>query len=234
MRILSGCSYLLPNTYIMEPDELDSKFQTKLNNRFGDHINLAMAGAGNDYIARSIIDMVLRNNVEYAFVLWSGVSRIDIPLGNNVAQAIYDDYIFKKISYSQTWIYSGGYLGSWTSMKRSSISNLFRDCYKEDDPLFYTDRTLTNIITTISVLEANNVQYDMGFMYDPLSPENTEQSLGLLHSSPLMDKINWDKFIPNFPYEYGRHNNGFQKDKFHLLPNIMLDWLDTLKLKIDI
>ena len=46
-----------------------------------EYVNLSVRGSGNKWIAESIISYILDNqDVDYVFVNWSGLNRVDIPL----------------------------------------------------------------------------------------------------------------------------------------------------------
>jgi hypothetical protein len=72
MRIaVSGCSF----TYNSWPNFLDFHWQVT---------NLAWPGAGNKYIADSIIHATSINTYDLVLVMWSGITRLDFPVTKNI------------------------------------------------------------------------------------------------------------------------------------------------------
>ena len=84
---------------------------------------LARGGAGNAFIAQSILDN-LTPEVDKVFVLWSGLSRIDIPVPKQMEYQ-FDTYEHRSSTNDAVWLHSGGFGGSWHSRSRYPYTSGF-------------------------------------------------------------------------------------------------------------
>ena len=94
------------------------------------------------------------------------------------------------------------------------VRDFFHKQYISATPRYLTDLSLLSIIQTQSYLEANNIQYNMKFIYDiyaDWSSSKLEPNLGSIDTtSPFMTKVNWDKFQSKNNltlYEFARDTN---------------------------
>jgi len=220
MIIISGCSFLASKGGAIET-------------RFADYDikNYASRGAGNDYISASIVDAVQNatQKIDYAFVLWSGIMRYDIPIGSNIISLLGSDYSFKAPVGNSHYIHSGGIYGSWSRLAKSPYTEFVEMFYHEPNRAFYTDRTVNNMFIAKCVLESHNIPYDFGFIYDPHAPDGKQElSLGQA-AYDISEHYN----IKSAPMEFCIEHDMLRTDSYHPSPEGLLAWLNSIKLKID-
>ncbi len=103
--LISGCSFTAP-----KPNQT-SHWTNKLFDAFG-VINVAKGGAGNRYIASSILSNIdLENKPAFVFVLWSGLRRIDIPFQTNTSRRLYKSYAYYNKCNDVEYYFTGGNKG---------------------------------------------------------------------------------------------------------------------------
>jgi hypothetical protein len=205
---------------------------------FGDsRINKARAGAGNEYIAHSVVETCLNpvNKVEYVFVLWSGITRIDVSFGDSVVDIVNFDSQHNTRINNQNWIHAGSMLGTYRNAKKDNVIHHYvKTQHLEQDMLFYTNRTLYNIITTQSFLENKGIPYDFAFMYNPHIEYNIDEDPNILvegsfdKSSKLYSTIDWDEFIPTSPYNWCKEQELITADNFHPTIRGIREWFESL------
>lgn len=195
-------------------------------------INLAEPGAGNVYIANSVVRYVLENpgNVDLVLVMWSGVSRIDFltDLSNNAWHRMFDAFGFyrrvescpNKLGY----IFSGGLLGPWTD--NPDMVRLFKGLYMVSNNLSLGHNNLMEIVKCQEFLRARNISYRfMSYVNywhdkDHCSPNGDFGVLAYPELKPLIDGIDWSKWIfsdeqKNGIYEMAKVTEDYHGDRFH-------------------
>ena len=224
-------------------DECETVFNITPNansflNIFGhDYINMARAGAGNEYISHTVIDTCMRNNnITNVFVLWSGMNRISNRYGVNVSKSINPSLQLNTTLGNSNWIHTGGTYGSHTLESKKSILYQYNSIqHKEYDTRYFTDMTIFNIETTASFLKQRNIKYTFGFIYNPhinysidLNPNIINEGM-FNHDSNMYRQYNWANYLTTFPYNWGIENNVMHDDMFHLTDDGMLQWFNQIK-----
>jgi len=214
MLLISGCSYT--DNY---------HFPTIA---FGEQVyrqakNVAWGGAGNHYIASSVLDN-LNQTIDKVFILWSGLSRLDIEFPVDVVNDIRPYYEGSPIHITgQTaWFHTGGYDGTWCNWTRTKyekyVYEYIRNQYLPLDFEYLNKQSLKHIVGCLNTLESMNIDYRFGFIYDIFHDYSAhQQSLSgpVDKNEPLLDLINWDKSLSLTPYEFCRENNLLSDDNFH-------------------
>ena len=225
--IVSGCSF----TETVDrgwADEVSDKFKPK------NFINLAKSGAGNFYIADSLVQCLVTEKLvpseTIVLVMWSGMTRKDICVSKDYSKIL--DRISSTTRYDQYYAHSGGIAGTWQSDTNRStvfkwfIHPLFDALYKATDYASCSHDTLSNMVSTKSFLELQ------GYNYRFMSYVNY-WGTGPHEVSPNMD-FNIKEFIPNDPllgllgdkwiwadgnnmcfYEFAKQRNLLMDDNFH-------------------
>lgn len=201
-------------------------FSTNWPNFLSSHLknaevtNLSFPGAGNKYIADSIIAKDL-SGYDIILVMWSGLTRLDIPITSD----IFDDYDFKKTVNDQQYIMSGGLLGSWLSNHFTKI--LFEGTYK-----FITEENMAmlsilEMIKLQNFLNAKNKKFIFSSYVnywnqstDWKSPNADFSLSSITNIDNLLNKIEFDKWLfldenRNGIYEYAITNSLLSEDMFH-------------------
>lgn len=211
MLLLAGCSFVNdPNCHLTGFGRLAHEYdQCRIVSR---------SGAGNYYIAHSILSHITKLDVSEVFVLWSGLSRIDIPLP--LASA--DQFRSHNISVEEdcAWLHSGGWAGTWSLDKKKASTNFYdyyHSQYSALDWKFLNQQSLTKIIGCLNTLEHQKIPYKWGFIYDIYHDHSDESSLSAAvdHSEPLLKLLPWNKCISVAPYDYCKKLNLLSDDQFH-------------------
>ena len=158
--LLSGDSWLADKTWYQEI--FDSEQVT----------NLAVRGAGNKYIAESVMSHIAENpGVERVFVNWSGLNRVDIPLPLGVKTSYTDpDGKDRTTSASRYWT---NIMAPWRD-KDSRIhieERLIRLMYQEKGYTSVKNQSLISMINLQNFLKVRQIPYLFCFPYDYTNPD---------------------------------------------------------------
>ena len=217
MRLLLGCSF----AKAMHRSE---HIKTKLAGN-STLISIASPGAGNDWISAALIDAVnkYKREIEYALILWSGISRLDLEINHSDITEL-SDYVYTRDNF----IHSGGVLQSWQFITDRPIHRYIEHYYRYQCSRLDTARTIRNMFAAKCALEAYNISYDFGMIYDADNIHNPhEHTLGIASES-LADYYN----ISTFPYDWCEERNLIDEDGFHPLEDGFNQWYNSLDLKI--
>jgi hypothetical protein len=200
-----------------------------------DRINMARAGAGNEYIAHSIIETCVTENIDFVFVLWSGISRVDVSFGDHVIGSINETSNHCTQINARNWMHCGGMIGSHLGLKKDNILKRYiATQHKEYDDMYLTNATLYNVLVAQEFLKHNNIDYKFGFIYNPhvnydINDDVNVYSEGSLNTeSKLYDSVDWGQFLDSYPYNWCKSRNMLEDDKFHPTDDGMSAWYETL------
>ena len=158
--LLSGDSWLANRTWYREI--FDSEQVT----------NLAVAGAGNKYIAESVMSHIVENpGVDRVFVNWSGLIRVDIPLPLGVGTSYTDGGAKDRITKSSR--YWTNDQAPWRD-KDSHIhieERLIRLMYQEKGYVSVKNQALISMINLQDFLKVRQIPYLFCFLYDYTNPD---------------------------------------------------------------
>jgi len=224
--LVAGCSYLA--------NPRDNGYPEVLTNRLGPEINnIASSAAGNHYISKEVIDNAIQHadEIEYVFVLWSGIMRVDVPVGQNVRDQLSLDYSFSMPGTNRFWFHSGGLKNNFSPNRL--LDKVIRLSYYEHfaNNDYLTNESNYHIRTAELVLQALNIPYDFGSIYDYYQPSNTESSCGV--STKSEEDLDFNFSIKSHPYEYCAEHGLLDCDGFHPTKEGLEQWLNSVKLKID-
>jgi hypothetical protein len=228
--LTSGCSFT------------SGQWEEVLNNHF-QHYDMACPAAGNKYIADSVIHKVNQDNYDVVLVMWSGLTRLDVP----VTDITYFNNYFSKsnesLSAGTRYIMSGGAVGGWTENPMAKL--LFENTYKFTH---YQDLALLSILEMLKLqnfLKAKNIRYYfMSYMNYWNQPKewlsgNLDQGLNNYPAlNDLLREIDWSNWIflnnnKDSVYELALQNNDFCDDNFHPGTSTQKQWgeivLDRLR-----
>lgn len=209
MVLISGCSFLQPK--ILDTILQARRIQTK---------NVACSGAGNRYIADSIMDHY-DSTIDTVYVFFSGLHRVDITIPKDLAEIIIDDYKFHSTLKNTTYLFSGGQAGTWSGEEtESEIKELFKSQYKTFNLNYLAENSLLEVAKCLNFLESKKIKYKWSFIYDIFhnyENDKAEHSLGHIDKDfHALRHINWDHYIDLTMYEFGIDNGYISDDEFHL------------------
>jgi hypothetical protein len=228
MFLASGCSYTDSETW---PHML-----------FGssDVLNLGKNGAGNQYIGSSIVYNINPANLpEKVFILWSGLSRYDVPFPTKTIKLTAGSYPNLGVVGRNTYIFSVGnakrypVIGRHLNGLTKEQSFLFDSLYFRHDDSHIKELSLQSVSQTLALLDKYNIDYRFSFIYDVFSTRfDSNPSLGSMpDKSVYIDQINWNKFINHPPFEWGIKNDCIDHDGWHLTSDGLNRWANEIKHK---
>lgn len=194
--------------------------------------NLAEPGAGNVYIANSIVRYVLENpgQVDMVLVMWSGVSRLDFltDLTEPSWHRLFDSYgFYRRVETCPNtlgYIFSGGQYGPW--VLNQEATGLFKQMYKVSNPLSLAHINLIEIVKCQDFLKSRNIPYRfMSYVNywnqeENCSPNGDFGVLKYRELGSLINGIDWSQWIfsdeqRNGIYEMARAAEDYHGDRFH-------------------
>lgn len=230
MFLLAGCSFA-DNLYfprIAFGENVYSHVHCKI---------LARGGTGNAFIAQSILDN-LTPDVDKVFVLWSGFSRIDVPMPKQMEHQV-GTYDQTSTTSDTIWLHSGGFGGSWHSHAKYAYAQWIYDCistqYKPMDWNYLATRNLTAIAGCLNTLDKLGIKYKFGFIYDifqDYSDKNTALSGPVSRDHPLLKLIPWEHCLKSSPFEFCRDRNLLdptESTPFHPSKQGYQEWWNSVK-----
>ena len=193
------------------------------------------SAASNSSIASRVIHQLACQQYKKVVVLWSGINRLSVPVGidlHKLYQLDKNPYTFYDRQESLVWYHSGGIFGPvYNENMPKFINEYFQTQYKNVSSQFLTDQTLMNIISVQSLLENNNIDYEMNFIYDIHKDYNNSPNghcLGTIDSaSTLYKSVRWEK-INQSPgiFEWASQHRRLKYDQFHPTPDGIFEWLN--------
>ncbi len=226
MLLIAGCSFADNSdfpTVAFGPDVYDERCV----------MQLGRGGAGNYYIAQSILDNL--HLADRVFVLWSGLHRIDVSIPKS-ARATLGTYDHMHETRDELWFHSGGFAGSWHGYSRYNypewIYQYLQAQYKSLDWQYLNHRSLSTVASCLAVLELQKIPYAFGFIYDiHRDYTDTQGSLGspVDINDPVYKMIPWHRCLRSSPLEFCAERNLLQPDNFHPTREGYRQWWDTVR-----
>jgi hypothetical protein len=211
---------------------------------------LAEAGAGNQYIADSVMRHIIENpktQYDYVLVMWSGVSRLDYLTGIEDPDwlELFNRYGFyrrvdscpDKLGY----IFSGGQLGTW--FRNPVAETMFREMYKVSSPLSLATINVMEMLKLQAFLKSKGIRYKfMSYVNywgtgEDLS-RNGDFGVGAFPEvERLLTDMDWSNWLftrgRNGIYELARDTDNFQPDGFHPAEATQRGWAEFVRKSLD-
>jgi hypothetical protein len=193
------------------------------------------SGAGNQSMAARVMYECTQQKYSKVIVLWSGVNRIDVPIGIALHNVLpknkngFPLYPYYTRIDNMVWYHSGGYrMSGTTDSCPKFLQTFFDNQYRSADQRYLSNLTLLSIIQTQSFLKAQNMPFEMSFIYDTNGKyDNTVgPACGPLElDSPLSTMVDWNSFTAKVPpYEYAVNQPNGLQDGFHPTNEVMMNW----------
>jgi hypothetical protein len=242
--LISGCSF---TENFIHFDPMHWTYDAFPTNDY-EITNVARGGAGNNYIASSILSNIdLNNKPDYVFVLWSGIRRIDMPFPSGTSDAKFKNYPFCAVNNecsSVDYFFTGQNIAMLEGGTRRhfdvklGIFEEIADIYytNENSDKFCNQLSLSAISSVTNFLDNHNINYNFSFIYGIHNRYLDRQpSLGLIDTkNKQYAHINWDRYIDIPPFDYGIKHNLISDDRFHLTDNGMRQWARLIKKEINL
>lgn len=224
--LLIGCSYL-HNIDLRQINS--SKFKIR-----------ATPGAGNQSMAARVIHECSQQTFDRVVVIWSGINRIDIPIGKDLHNVQSKEEKSGEYKYGyftelgdMVWYHSGGWaLSGCSDPCPGFLKNFFKHQYKGSTDRYLSDFSLLSVLQAQSFLASRNIPYSMSFIYDidaNYAASKFGPGLGQIdRSSPLNSLVDWTAFSLEKPmFEHGLATDQMTQDQFHPTSKCMIEWFNT-------
>ena len=208
-------------------------------------ITAGSSGSGNQAIAARILYECSQQNYKEVIVLWSGINRLDFPIGRALHDVMpkdsdgYPVYGYYSAMEDIIWYHSGGFMLSGASDDSPEwFRNWCKVQYKSSSSQYLTDLSILSIIQAQSFLQAQNIPYRMSFIYDidfDYERHYTDGHTGCYiepgcgkidRSSNLTNLVDWSSFTTHQPpYEYARDIDQLD-DGFHPKFTAIAEWFN--------
>lgn len=220
--LIAGCSYVHK-----------LKFDPKVNR---DRFDIwGSPGSGNQAIAARVAHQVTTNQYQKVLVLWSGVNRLDAPIGLNLHETF--NYRYFDCVGPVAWYHSGGIgVSGQSSEAPKMIKQYFDTMYLGADQDYLSELTLQNILAVQSLLQVRNIDYQMSFIYDVSSKrvEQHENSHGYLTTdSKLYSCVDWTKFCSQAPWNWAVDRYCVEENEYYPTAEAFRQWFQE-QMQVDL
>lgn len=225
MLLVAGCSFV-QNPHLVPLMFGDSVYCSR------QICNVAQSGAGNHYISQSILEN-LDGRIDRVFVLFSGLSRIDVPLPQDLEFEI-ENFVHRARLGRSIWFLSGGAAGFWnmdTAGAPSWIRTYLKKQFISHDWEYLANLSLGHVAGCLAVLDSRKIEYIWGFIHDIYQDHTYESSLGgaISRDNQMAYNLPWERSLQVQPYDFCRQFNLLSEDGFHPSPNGYRFWYDTVR-----
>jgi hypothetical protein len=244
--LISGCSFSQWPTYPGSPNMCWPKYLQELNPSYK-ITTLAQGGAGNQYIANSIIQAILDNPTYYTdvLVMWSGVTRLDFltDITDPNWNELVDSYIFYRRMPNQKlgYIFSGGRIGTW--YKHPVAHKIFYEQYKVSSELSLATISLLEIVKLQNFLLNRNISFKfmsyVNYWTDQkdISPNGDFGVTAFPELTSLINEIDFNHWLftnseKDGIYELAKSMDNFMEDGFHPGNDTHLKWAELITASI--
>lgn len=199
-------------------------------------VNVAKSGAGNFYIADSLIQTLSASDFDpvetLVLVMWTGVTRKDLIVSDEYRSIMPPDHSNAVTKNGIHYVLSGGQVGSWQADSSTGIEYrwlirpLFEPLYRSSDNKTLGHETLSNIVRTRTFLESHGYNYKFMSYVNYWSgnagilSRNLDFSLTVhCEGNPLLNQLGdqWIWASPNKDcfFEYAKNRKLLNDDEFH-------------------
>lgn len=240
--LVVGCSFL--DIAVQEPmppwDQINYKKYTIIGT----------PAAGNQALASCVQHNVMKQHWDHVVVIWTGINRVDIQKTRHQYNEMPRTYHYIMDQGDMIWFLSGGFCGSWYENCPEPVKTQFDNAFRELTPLRATDLTMQYIVQTQQFLDAKQIPYTMGFIYDINQDYNSvidifgnrgprkvyldrwphwlalEHCLGQADAqSKWYDQVDWTKFpAKENIFEYCAAREMLRPDRFHPTKDGIKQW----------
>jgi hypothetical protein len=220
--------------------------------RIPNFYNVGSAGAGNRYIAQSVVDAVqhycLDTSETLVLVMWSGAGRLDALVSGEYWYLLSDYYYKTKINDlgDNYWIHSGGRSNAW--MDHHETKKIFQHQYIISDPCCCCKETLDNIRDLESYLQNHEILYKFMSYVNYWNDQQESTANGdfciptFTAHLPMYQQLNLRNWIfvnnqKDCIFEFCRDNSCISDDGFHpslqghelFVDTVMMSYLNKFK-----
>ena len=223
--IVSGCSFTAVPDHVKGWSELLATYLNADN-----YVNLAYPGAGNRYIAESLVDHLSRYAYDpestLVIPMWSGISRKDMIVDEDEYYSFKGD-MSKTFVNKKHYIFSGGYNGLWLDQSDANykrMQKLFKEYYMHTSEREMHLLTVEYMQYLKDFLDSKkyNYRFTTFTKYWHSTWFYAEESLDSIDAINLNAATNKEvgsiyraKWLPYTIHEEAQRLNSFDEDGFH-------------------
>jgi len=188
------------------------------------YINLSAPGFGNRYIRARLFEYVEEfGKPDFAYLQFSGLSRIDLPFDN---KANLGDYEYKVKTKKRQWVASGGRNGTW--LQNDRLKRIFAYLYDITESVQHYDLSLQEIFTAVEFCDRNKIQHRWTSYYDYCNPPSDQTKIdGMIDRLP--DYIDTTNHIGSFPLNLAYDLGDGSHDGVHYSKKIKKEFFNINK-----
>jgi hypothetical protein len=153
MKVLTvGCSFA----------DGDQSWAKIITDFFPGSDRVAFPAVGNRWISSIVQDYTIKKKYDLVLVMWTGYTRLDVPTAWIDRRLEKYEFCPSRKSFVESsfdWISSGSLNGSWSGSKDPAVKSLFENIYLEIDHEIAAYMTLSDIISSQSLLKCQGIPY---------------------------------------------------------------------------
>jgi hypothetical protein len=181
--LVNGCSFTAVSNIKNWPEHLPKEWNIT---------NIAQHAAGNTWICDATIVETIENNYDLVLIMWSGLTRIDVP----VDKLVWDQFWRFKSKNAIDVYY--GHCGIGDSAK-DPMADVAKSLIKYSCERDLVYLSLMNILKLQSWLKSKNIEYRfmsyVNYWNDEYIENNVKQSSVNLNLDSLIKQIDFSKWI---------------------------------------
>lgn len=194
---------------------------------------IGVPGAGNQMISAIVAHELAKNNYSEVYVLWTGISRIDVPVGIELHNTFNTGYAYHYKLDDVVWYASGGIDASGSRPPcPSDIQKIFHTWYVASNKKILTEWSLSSVLATQALLEFKKIPYKMSFIYNIHNPafdgiDWLSNVLGTVDkTASAYQLLDWNKLqVENNLHDWATKTNMLLNDNFHPRMEATTEWL---------
>jgi len=208
-------------------------------NNYTQHFDISYPGAGNRYIADSIIHFTTQKHYDLVLIMWSGLTRLDTPVSDTSYFKDYFNVSLPNMTPAGTrYVMSGGEYGNYLDhpLAKMMYSNIYKFTSYSDLALM----SLTEMIKLQNHLKTRGIPYYfmsyINYWNRPADWVSKNCDRGLNNYGqlkPVIDQLDFDQWIflndnKDGIFELAEQHNSFMDDRYHPADDIHKMWFDIV------
>jgi hypothetical protein len=229
--LISGCSFSGNG----DCNDNRSHFWSEPLRTLGNVVNLSVPGAGNKFIADSVINETIKNTYDYVLVMWTGLKRLDIPVCPSICT---DEFIPNLLVNESVYI---DHAGSELDFPSSKLDKLRKEYFMLSSDATCAYESLMQFLRLQQHLESKNIKYFFTSYIQYFTDANVlpNSNFGLYKHKELnylieqLDISRWIFENKKTIFDIASETNSFADDGFHPSYQTSMAWGNIVKQKLE-